>query len=61
MSDVSPEAERQMQLEQRAHNIRMAMYRTPGLLERLDAGYEASERGDSVPIEELDRELGWNA
>lgn len=57
MADLSPEVERQIKMEERAHEIRMAMYRTPGLLGRLQEGHEASERGDVVPLDEVEREL----
>lgn len=55
--EPSEEARRAITLEERAHQIRLAMYRTPGLLERLQEGYEASERGEVMTLEELDQEL----
>jgi hypothetical protein len=55
--ELSAEAERAIELEERAHRIRLAMFRTPGLVERLQEGYEASERGEVVSLEEVDREL----
>ena len=55
--DLSPDAERAIWLEERAHRLRLAMLRTPGLLERLRDGREAAERGEVVTLEELDREL----
>ena len=55
--DLSPEAERAIRLEERAHQLRLAMLRTPGLLERLEEGRAAAERGEVVTLEELDREL----
>jgi len=57
MPSLPDDAQETIRLEERAHAIRMAMYRTPGLLDRLRAGYEASERGDVVTLEEVEREL----
>jgi len=54
---VSPEARRAIELERRAHRIRMDILRRPGLLERLREGREAIERGEGMTLEELDREL----
>ncbi len=54
---LSPDAERAIQLEERAHRLRLAMLRTPGLLERLEEGRQAAERGEVVTLDELDREL----
>lgn len=55
--DLSAEAQRAIQLEERAHRLRLAMLRTPGLLDRLREGRAAAERGEAVTLEELDREL----
>jgi len=47
-------------LEERAHRLRMALLRDEEFMSGVRQGYEAAERGDVVPLEELDRELGWN-
>ena len=54
---VSPDAQRLMEAEERAHRIRMDLLSRPGLLERLRAGREAIERGEGMTPEEFDREL----
>lgn len=54
---TDPETERGIALEQRAHELRLMMYRTPGLLGRLDDGYAAAERGEVVTLAEVDRRL----
>ncbi len=55
--ELSAEAWHQIALEERAHQLRLAMYRTPGFLERLSEGYEAAERGDVVSLDEVEREI----
>ncbi len=58
MNDELPtDVERPIELEERAHRLRLTMRRTPGLLDRLQAGREAAERGEVVTLEELDRAL----
>jgi len=47
-------------LEERAHRLRMAMLQDKEFMAGVREGYEAAERGDVIPLEELDRELGWN-
>ncbi len=56
-SERPTDVERAIELEERAHRLRLAMLRTPGLLDRLQVGREAAERGEVVTLEELDREL----
>jgi hypothetical protein len=56
-SDVSPEAAYVMDLEERAHRIRMDILSRPGLLERLRAAREACERGEGISLAELERQL----
>jgi hypothetical protein len=56
-AEVSPEARRVIEREERAHRIRMDILSRPGLLERLRAGREACERGEVMTLEELQREL----
>lgn len=41
----------------RAIRLRKIMYSTPGLLERLEAGREAAERGECVTLHEIDIRL----
>lgn len=62
--EVSPEAKRIMEAEQRAHEaevrahrIRMDLLSRPGLLERLHAARESVERGEGMTLEELEAEL----
>lgn len=52
--------EQELQLLDRTHALTRMMLSTPGLIERVQAGSETAERGDTVTLEELDRELGWN-
>jgi len=54
---VSLEAQRLIEREERAHRIRMDILSRPGLLERLQAGREACERGKGLALEQLDDEL----
>jgi hypothetical protein len=51
------ESERAVALDARATELRKLMYRTPGLLARLDAGREAAERGEWVTLREIDARL----
>lgn len=44
-------------LQRRANEILIEMYSTPGLLDRLQQGYEASERGEVVSLDEFEREI----
>jgi hypothetical protein len=54
---VSPEARQIIEREERAHRIRMDLLSRPGLLERLQAGREACERGEVMTLEQLETEL----
>jgi hypothetical protein len=56
-TEVPADIEQAIQLEERAHRLRLVMFRTPGLLDRLQAGYEASERGEVLGLLDLDHEL----
>ena len=56
-ADVSPEARRVTETEERADRIRKDILSVPGLLERLRAGREAIERGEGATLEDFDREL----
>jgi hypothetical protein len=55
--ELSAEAREAIVLQQRANEILIEMYSTPGLLVRLQQGYEASERGEVVSLEEFEREI----
>jgi len=56
-TQTNSESERVVALDVRATELRKMMYRTPGLLERLDAGREAAERGEWVTLREIDLRL----
>lgn len=56
---TSAEAERAIELEQRAHELRVEMHRTPGLIVELRQGLEELDSGRSYTIAELDQELDW--
>ena len=51
--ELTPEAERELKLEERAERLRAAMYRVPGLLDRLSVGRDAAKRacGEGRPAE----------
>ena len=55
--ELSAEAQRAIALQRRASEIVVEMYSTPGLLDRLQRGYEASERGEVFALDEFEREI----
>lgn len=56
-AELSAEAKRVIELEERTHGIRMDILWRPGLLERLREGRAAIERGEGMTLEEFEREL----
>lgn len=54
---TNSESERAIALDDRETQLRKMMYSTPGLLERLDAGRDAAERGEWVTLREVDERL----
>lgn len=56
---LSEELEYAKKLEERAHRLRMVMLSDPEFMAAIQAGYEAAQRGETVSLDDLDRELGW--
>ncbi len=56
---LAEELEYAKKLEERAHRLRMAMLNDPEFMADIQAGYEAEQRGETISLEDLDRELGW--
>ena len=58
-SDATPAVSaRALELEERGHALRRKMASRPDVLTSIEAGREAEKRGELIPIEQLDRELG---
>jgi hypothetical protein len=56
--EIDPELAEQLALEERAHRIRMAMWRDPGFIAAVKEGIAAEEAGDLITLAELDQEFG---
>lgn len=54
----SPKIE-DIQLEARAHGLRVAMLCEPEFMAGIDAGLQAERDGHLIPLADLDRELDW--
>jgi predicted transcriptional regulator len=48
-----------LELEERAHALRMAMLRDKEFIAGIQAGYEQAQRGEGLTLAELKERLGW--
>ncbi len=48
-----------IELEERAHRLRMAILNDREFMAGVLEGYEAAQRGETISLEELDREFDW--
>ena len=55
--NTASDSARALELEERGHALRRKIASRPDVLASIQAGREAEERGELVPIEQLDEEL----
>jgi hypothetical protein len=55
--EIDPELARQIEMEERAHRLRLEMYHDAEFMAALREGIAADERDEVITLEELDAKL----